>query len=339
MAYLNGSWTSITAGMTNTGSLALTSSVTPLMQATASINFATGALNTFTGSIRTEINGLEEYTASLKGQAIVSSSTQISSYYKFAETASANTFYGVQTFSGSFNVSGSTIQTGNNTLIGNTVLSGSINVSGSSNFNNSEFRITGSTFFTGSHYIVGNTIFSGSLKVSGSTYIEGDYYKNGNKQFNYVSLVNTGSVLLSSATLYSASFINGESPYYQYSGFYLSGSAGSGTFSKIVAENTGIYNIQYSFQLDTNDNQAASLYVWIAKNGTDIAYTNSIFGVANNGYSVPACNILLPIESGSYIQLRYATEDTNLQLATVSSSLSVVRPIAPAIIATITQVA
>ena len=90
--------------------------------------------------------------------------------------------------------------------------------------------------------------------------------------------------------------------------------------------------------MDTNDNQPASLYVWIAKNGTDIGYSNSIFGVANNGYSVPSCNIVIQIESGSYIQLRYATEDSNLQLATVSSSLSVVRPIAPAIIATITQV-
>jgi hypothetical protein len=298
MAYLNGSWTSITAGMTNTGSLALTSSVTPLMQATASLNSKTGSYAT-TGS---------------------------------------NLFSGTQTISGSLLVSGSTVQSGNNTLIGNTVLSGSINVSGSSNFNNSEFRVSGSTFFTGSHHVNGNSVFSGSLKVSGSTYIEGDYYKNGNKQFNYISLVNTGSVLLSSATLYSASFINGVSPYYQYSGFYLSGSDGSGTFSKIVAENTGIYNIQYSFQLDTNDNQPASLYVWVAKNGTDIAYSNSIFGVANNGYSVPVCNIVIQIESGSYIQLRYATEDTNLQLATVSSSLSVVRPIAPAIIATITQV-
>ena len=44
------------------------------------------------------------YTASLKGAAIVSSSQQITNYYKFAETASANTFYGTQTISGSLNI-------------------------------------------------------------------------------------------------------------------------------------------------------------------------------------------------------------------------------------------
>jgi hypothetical protein len=44
--------------------------------------------------LRSEVNLIEAYTASLKGAAIVSSSQQITNYYKFAETASANTFYG-----------------------------------------------------------------------------------------------------------------------------------------------------------------------------------------------------------------------------------------------------
>ena len=44
------------------------------------------------------LNPVLAYTASLKAAAIVSSSQQITNYYKFAETASANTFYGTQTF-------------------------------------------------------------------------------------------------------------------------------------------------------------------------------------------------------------------------------------------------
>ncbi len=86
-----------------------------LYQATASIHFATQSLNTqtgsqdlvnlgistFTGSLRSEVNLIEAYTASLKAAGIVSSSQQITNYYKFAETASANTFYGNQTFASS----------------------------------------------------------------------------------------------------------------------------------------------------------------------------------------------------------------------------------------------
>jgi len=51
--------------------------------------------------LRSEVNLIEAYTASLKGAAIVSSSQQITNYYKFAETASANIFYNYQAISGS----------------------------------------------------------------------------------------------------------------------------------------------------------------------------------------------------------------------------------------------
>ena len=84
----------------------------PILQATAS-------LNTFTGSIQSEIGGIEAYTASLKGAAIVSSSQQITNYYKFAETASANTFYGTQTISGSLNVNSSLFVSSSSTFKGN----------------------------------------------------------------------------------------------------------------------------------------------------------------------------------------------------------------------------
>ena len=57
-------------------------------------------ISTFTGSLRSEVNLIEAYTASLKGAAIVSSSQQITNYFTFAKTGSANTFYGNQTISG-----------------------------------------------------------------------------------------------------------------------------------------------------------------------------------------------------------------------------------------------
>jgi hypothetical protein len=66
-------------------------------------------ISTFTGSLRSEIAGIEAYTASLKGAAIVSSSQQITNYYKFAETASASTtFYG--------NVTASALAVGSGTI-------------------------------------------------------------------------------------------------------------------------------------------------------------------------------------------------------------------------------
>jgi len=96
-----------------TGSLNVNGSIIGSISATNGIvssstqvqNYDVFALNSnlynSTGSIKGEIAGIEAYTASLKGAAIVSSSQQITNYYKFAETASANTFYGGQSVSGS----------------------------------------------------------------------------------------------------------------------------------------------------------------------------------------------------------------------------------------------
>jgi hypothetical protein len=51
-----------------------------------------------TASIKAEIGGIEAYTASLKGAAIVSSSQQVQNYFAFALTSSNNSFFGESTF-------------------------------------------------------------------------------------------------------------------------------------------------------------------------------------------------------------------------------------------------
>jgi hypothetical protein len=78
------------------------------MTATTIIVSSPGSAGMVSSSAQiTELAPLMAYTASLKGAAIVSSSQQITNYYKFAETASANTFYGNQSISGSLRVTGS----------------------------------------------------------------------------------------------------------------------------------------------------------------------------------------------------------------------------------------
>jgi hypothetical protein len=99
-------------------------------------------LNTFTGSLRSEVNGIEAYTASLKGAAIVSSSQQITNYYKFAETASANTFYGNQTINGGLSVNGTAAVTITSNTAGNTTL----NLISTNSANSGKLQFGGATF-------------------------------------------------------------------------------------------------------------------------------------------------------------------------------------------------
>ena len=58
-------------------------------------------------SVQNNVEAVNLIGSLLSTNGVVSSSTQITNYYKFAETASANTFYGNQTLSGSLNVTGS----------------------------------------------------------------------------------------------------------------------------------------------------------------------------------------------------------------------------------------
>jgi len=107
---------SSTTGSINTTTASFDSVFLRISSTTGSMNTQTGSqdlvnlsISTFTGSLRTELNNIEALTASMKAAAIVSSSQQITNYFTFAKTGSANTFYGTQTISGSVLVSGSLI--------------------------------------------------------------------------------------------------------------------------------------------------------------------------------------------------------------------------------------
>jgi hypothetical protein len=171
-----------TAALDNT--YATDEQLLPILQATASLNTQTGSqdlvnlgISTFTGSLRSEIDLIEAYTASLKGAAIISSSTQISNYYKFAETASANTFYGNQTISGSVDVSGSLIpNVGSNQYTSSFSLGSPTNAwkdlwvgEGSVNFVNSSTGATASISLGDT-----NSLFVNSLKVNSSLEVGGN---------------------------------------------------------------------------------------------------------------------------------------------------------------------
>jgi hypothetical protein len=80
------------------------------MTATTILVSAPGAAGMVSSSAQiTELVPLMAYTASIKAASIVSSSTQIQNYNLFAQTSSANTFFGNQGISGSLNVIGNGI--------------------------------------------------------------------------------------------------------------------------------------------------------------------------------------------------------------------------------------
>jgi hypothetical protein len=144
-----------------------------ILQTTASLNTQTGSQNsvnlgisTFSGSIRSEVSGIEAYTASLKAVAIVSSSQQISNYNIFATTGS-NIFVGNQTITGSLIVSGSNTFTniGRTELTGSVEINGDVGVYGNITSVQKTIEVLGFPTNQPAFYSEGDILLSGSLSI------------------------------------------------------------------------------------------------------------------------------------------------------------------------------
>jgi hypothetical protein len=250
-------------------------------------------------------------------------------------TTNSNAFIGSQTITGSLLVSGSTTQIGNNTLTGNTILSGSIEVSGSTNFRNSSFTVTGSQYFTGSSKFIGDQQITGSLGVSGTLTFSGSLFINGNKQFNYGAFSSTLTQSGSADTMLSMSFNTTDV-----------GGAGVSVIdgTKIAVTNTGVYNLQFSAQLDRTTSGTNIATIWFAYTGSSIANSATdviIAGGAASNPVVAAWNYILPMISGSYVEIYWShndNADNKVELKAVAPRINPTRPAVPSVIATLTQV-
>jgi hypothetical protein len=83
----------------------------------------------------------------------------------------------------------------------------------------------------------------------------------------------------------------------------------------IKTENAGVYNIQFSAQLDKTDSGADEVVIWLRKNGinlTDTATTITLIG--NNGKQVAAWNWFVNSAANDYYQIIWQSADTAVRL-------------------------
>jgi hypothetical protein len=221
-------------------------------------------------------------------------------------------------------ISGIVDPTGNtNTII---YVSSSLSTFTSSLVNiNTPVTITGSLNVSGSTSFIGSQTITGSLSLN-SNGIGTGLFINGQKQFNYISLFHTASILPTQNV--SGSFI--------YSSQITSSGISVVSGSRITFANTGTYNIQFSAQMYTPTNNT-NVYIWFKKNGTNIANSATQIDIGTSDYGVAAWNFVDTFTSGSYAEIVYQTDQNNVQFQYSASSGNI--PAIPSIIATVTQVA
>lgn len=86
--------------------------------------------------------------------------------------------------------------------------------------------------------------------------------------------------------------------------------------SRVVVDYPGVYNLQFSLQLDKTSGGLANIYVWARVDGTDVAWSTSRIHIqGNNAETVAAWNFVLKLpNAGSYFELMWATDDITAYL-------------------------
>ena len=107
--------------------------------------------------------------------------------------------------------------------------------------------------------------------------------------------------------------------------------------SRIVVANAGIYNFQFSLQLDKASGATGHTYIWARVNGADIATSASEVSVqGTSAENIAAWNFVLEMDATDYFQLMWSVDDTNIRIKAVAAAAPV--PAIPSIILTTTFV-
>lgn len=201
-----------------------------------------------------------------------------------------------------------------------------------------------------------NSYFEGTLNVSGSSTLSGSLYIQ-----NAATLPSqTGSAVIT----YNPT--TGQIGQSTYSGL-LSASFNVGAFSSLVTQ-SGSANVSQSIQFDTTDYSsgitlqsgsqmlvknagvysltfsaqcdpitgAGDLYIWLKKNGSNVANTATKLSLANNDSQLMTVNFVLNTAANDYYELAWQSDSGDIILEASAATGNI--PAIPSVIVTITQV-
>lgn len=114
--------------------------------------------------------------------------------------------------------------------------------------------------------------------------------------------------------------------------------------SRLNVSQPGIYDLQFSIQIKNTTNSSQDIDFWFRKNGTDIAKSNSRFGMparkssGDPSHGIVALNYFVSLAANDYMQIVWRTSDTAVSIETFAAGTSPTRPSVPSVIATMSFV-
>jgi len=98
----------------------------------------------------------------------------------------------------------------------------------------------------------------------------------------------------------------------------------------------GVYNIEFSAQVDSNKGSDSELWIWLAVNGSDVPESASVIRVKGNaGETVSSWNFLVELAPNDYFSIIWAADSIQTYFETFAASAF--HPAIPSFILTVTQ--
>jgi hypothetical protein len=114
--------------------------------------------------------------------------------------------------------------------------------------------------------------------------------------------------------------------------------------SRLNVAQAGIYNLQFSIQFKNTTNDGQDVDVWLRKNGTNIANSNSRFhpparkSGGDPSHLIAALNFFVSLAASDYVEIMWRPTDVGVSLEHFATSSSPTRPAVPSVIATLSFV-
>ena len=114
--------------------------------------------------------------------------------------------------------------------------------------------------------------------------------------------------------------------------------------SKITVANAGIYNLQFSVQLENTDNAAQDVFIWLKQNGVDITGSTGKIGIparkapGDPFHGIYGWNYFLSMTAGQYIEIYWSTTNAAVTIQYYPASGSPTKPATQSVVATLSFV-
>lgn len=110
--------------------------------------------------------------------------------------------------------------------------------------------------------------------------------------------------------------------------------------SQIKFDNPGVYNIQFSAQLENTATAEHDVTIWLRKNGVNVDGSAGFVGVPSShggipGHIIAAWNYVLEFQAGDYFELVWQADSTTVAMQYYAPGTSPTTPSAASIILTV----